>query len=36
MDNVLEYLDGEGYTNPYKDWQDKVAVGTGTSYGGEL
>ncbi|HAA18340.1 MAG TPA: hypothetical protein DCP28_06055, partial [Cytophagales bacterium] len=36
MDNVLEYLDGEGYTNPYKDWQDKLAVGTGTSYGGEL
>ncbi|MEL6538500.1 MAG: TonB-dependent receptor, partial [Bacteroidota bacterium] len=36
MDNVLEYLDGEGYTNPYKDWQDKIAVGTGTGYGGEL
>ncbi|HAA23824.1 MAG TPA: TonB-dependent receptor, partial [Cytophagales bacterium] len=36
MDGVLEYRDGFGFANSRIDWQDKVAVGSGTSYGMEL
>ncbi|MEL6533809.1 MAG: TonB-dependent receptor [Bacteroidota bacterium] len=36
MDGVLEYRDGFGFTDSRVDWQDKVAVGRGTSYGAEV
>ena len=36
MDGLIEYKDGATYLNLDEDWQDKVAVGEGVSYGLEL
>lgn len=36
MTNLIEYKEGTSYLDPQKDWQDKVTVGDGTSYGLEL
>ena len=36
MDNLLEYLDGANFLDVEEDWQGKVAVGEGRSYGTEL
>jgi hypothetical protein len=36
MDGLIEYKDGATYLNLDQDWQDKVAVGEGKSYGIEL
>ncbi|MDO6437450.1 TonB-dependent receptor [Cyclobacterium sp. 1_MG-2023] len=36
MDGLIEYKDGATYLNLDEDWQDKVAVGEGVSYGIEL
>lgn len=36
MDNLIEYLDGASYFNTDDDWEDKVAAGSGTSYGTEF
>ncbi len=36
MDNLIEYLDGASYFNTDDDWEDKVAAGSGTSYGAEF
>ena len=36
MDNLLEYRDGADFLNVEEDWQDKVVVGNGRSYGAEL
>ncbi len=36
MDNLLEYKDGASFTSVNKDWQDKIEVGSGTSYGAEV
>ncbi len=36
MDNLIEYRDGADFLNAEEDWQDKVTVGEGRSYGGEL
>ncbi|MCH7414013.1 TonB-dependent receptor [Belliella sp. R4-6] len=36
MDGLIEYRDGATYLNIDEDWQDKVAVGEGKSYGIEL
>jgi len=36
MDNLLEYRSGFSIFANSKDWEDKVTVGEGTSYGGEL
>ena len=36
MQGVIEYVDGASYLNTTEDWQDKVAVGEGRSYGLEL
>ncbi|WKN43987.1 TonB-dependent receptor [Tunicatimonas pelagia] len=36
MDNLLEYRDGADFLNIEEDWQDKVVVGEGRSYGAEL
>jgi outer membrane receptor for ferrienterochelin and colicin len=36
MDNVLEYAEGANYLNATSNWEDKVAIGKGWSYGTEL
>ncbi|SIS70963.1 Outer membrane receptor for ferrienterochelin and colicins [Belliella pelovolcani] len=36
MDGLIEYRDGATYLNIDQDWQQKVAVGEGKSYGLEL
>jgi outer membrane receptor for ferrienterochelin and colicin len=36
MDNLIEYKDGASFTSVNKDWQDKIEVGSGTSYGAEV
>lgn len=36
MNNLIEYKDGASFTSVNKDWQDKVEVGNGKSYGVEL
>jgi len=36
MNNLIEYKDGASFTSINKDWQDKIEVGNGTSYGAEL
>ncbi len=36
MDGLIEYRDGATYLNLDQDWQNKVAVGEGRSYGLEL
>jgi len=36
MDNLIEYKDGASFFDSQTDWQDKVHVGRGWSYGGEL
>ena len=36
MDNLIEYKDGASFFDSETDWQDKVHVGRGWSYGGEL
>ena len=36
MDNLLEYRDGADFLDVEEDWQDKVVVGDGRSYGAEL
>lgn len=36
MDGVIEYRDGASFLNTSEDWQSKVAVGNGLSYGSEL
>ena len=36
MDNLIEYREGASFIDVNSDWQDKVTVGDGRSYGGEL
>lgn len=36
MKNVIEYREGANFINSANDWEDKVTVGKGKSYGGEL
>lgn len=36
MNNLIEYKEGSSYLNTDTDWQDKVEVGRGVSYGAEL
>ncbi len=36
MENLLEYKDGADFLDVEEDWQDKVVVGKGRSYGVEL
>ena len=36
MDNLIEYKDGASFFDSQTYWQDKVHVGRGWSYGGEL
>lgn len=36
MRNLIEYREGADFINVNQDWQDKVAVGDGRSYGAEL
>ena len=36
MDNLIEYKDGASFFDTELDWQQKVEVGRGWSYGGEL
>ena len=36
MSNVIEYKDGASYLSVDKDWQTKVEIGRGNSYGTEL
>ncbi len=36
MDNLIEYKDGASFTSVNKDWQDKIEIGRGTSYGVEV
>ena len=36
MDNLIEYLDGASFFNTDDEWEDKVAAGSGTSYGTEF
>jgi hypothetical protein len=36
MDNLLEYRDGADFLDVEEDWQEKVVVGEGRSYGAEL
>ena len=36
MDNLIEYKDGISFLGSDQDWQEKVAVGKGWSYGAEL
>lgn len=36
MRNLIEYKDGASFTSVNKDWQDKVEIGNGRSYGVEL
>jgi outer membrane cobalamin receptor len=36
MDNVMEYAEGASYMNATSNWEDKVEIGKGWSYGTEL
>ena len=36
MDNLIEYKDGASFFSSATGWEDKVEIGKGTSYGGEL
>jgi TonB-dependent Receptor Plug Domain/CarboxypepD_reg-like domain len=36
MKNIIEYAEGASYINPTSNWEDKVVIGKGWSYGGEL
>lgn len=36
MDNVIEYKEGASFLNTNSNWEDKVQIGKGKSYGGEL
>ena len=36
MENLIEYKDGASFFDSQTDWQDKVFMGRGWSYGGEL
>ncbi len=36
MNNLIEYRDGASFIGNAEDWQNKVEVGEGWSYGGEL
>lgn len=36
MENVIEYKEGASFINSANDWENKVTVGKGKSYGGEL
>ncbi len=36
MENVIEYKDGASFLGNDKDWQSKVEIGRGWSYGGEI
>ncbi len=36
MENILEYKEGASFFNSTTGWEDKVEVGKGTSYGGEV
>lgn len=36
MENVIEYKEGASFFNTITSWEDKVEVGNGKSYGGEL
>ncbi|WP_276132238.1 TonB-dependent receptor [Polluticoccus soli] len=36
MENVLEYKEGASFFNSSTSWEDKVEIGKGKSYGGEL
>ena len=36
MDNLIEYKDGASFFNTQLDWQNKIQVGRGWAYGGEL
>lgn len=36
MDHVIEYKDGASFMNRNSNWEDKVEIGKGTSYGAEL
>ena len=36
MSNLIEYKDGASFTSVNEDWQDKVEIGNGRSYGIEL
>jgi outer membrane receptor for ferrienterochelin and colicin len=36
MNNIIEYAEGASYINATSNWEDKIEVGKGWSYGGEL
>ncbi|RYE24466.1 MAG: TonB-dependent receptor [Sphingobacteriales bacterium] len=36
MDNVVEYKEGASFLNTNSNWEDKVEIGKGKSYGAEL
>jgi outer membrane receptor for ferrienterochelin and colicin len=36
MKNVIEYAEGASFLNATSNWEDKVEIGKGTSYGGEF
>jgi outer membrane receptor for ferrienterochelin and colicin len=36
MNNIIEYSEGASYLNPTSNWEDKVQVGKGWSYGAEF
>jgi hypothetical protein len=36
MNNIIEYAEGAGYLDANKNWEDKVEVGKGWSYGAEF
>ncbi len=36
MENLIEYKDGASFTSIEKDWQDKIEIGKGNSYGAEF
>ena len=36
MNNLIEYKDGASFTSIEKDWQDKIEIGKGNSYGAEF
>ena len=36
MENVIEYAEGASWLNATSNWEDKVEIGKGWSYGVEL
>lgn len=36
MRNIIEYFDGASFINTNQSWEDKVEMGNGWSYGGEV